>query len=378
MATLSSVLMSMKLPRPHASPTSGFEPTFKSDEDRWNAVVSRDVNAGGAFFFAVRTTGVYCRPSCPARLPKRENVAFFTSTCAARAAGFRPCKRCQPDDPPLRESHRATVERICREFECLTEFPRLETLGASAGLSTFHFHRLFKSITGVTPRAYFATVRNRRLQQELGRAKSVTEAIYESGFNSSGRFYAATNESLGMTPQSFRRGGSGVVIEYAVTDCSLGSILVAATGRGVSSILLGDDAERLIEDLQRRFPNANIQPGDARFEKWMAAVVSFVERPIGELDLPLDIQGTAFQRRVWDALRRIPAGSTLSYSEVANNIGSPKSSRAVAQACASNPLAVAIPCHRVVRNDGALSGYRWGVERKRSLLAREKVASTTA
>lgn len=362
--------MAVKLP-PTGHPTRTKTNRYDNDTARWNAVTRRDTEADGAFFYAVKTTGVYCRPACAARLPRRENVEFFPSTESARASGYRACKRCRPDELSRRATHIATIERICREFECLNDFPKLGTLAASAGLSTFHFHRLFKTVTGVTPRAYFAACRTRKMQRELRRADSVTEAIYEAGFNSSGRFYAATDESLGMTPTSFRRGGDGAAIQFGVGECSLGSILVAATDRGLCSILLGDDPAALVRDLEDRFPKAELHAGDANFEAWMATVIGFVEAPDAALQLPLDIRGTAFQRKVWEALRQIPFGSTLSYRDVAERIGVPKSYRAVAQACGANPLAIAIPCHRVLRNDGALSGYRWGIERKQQLLARE-------
>jgi AraC family transcriptional regulator of adaptative response/methylated-DNA-[protein]-cysteine methyltransferase len=344
---------------------------FAGDEQRWAAVVRRDPAADGEFYYAVRTTGVYCRPSCAARLARRENVSFHLTRQAAERAGFRPCKRCKPDQAALAEQYAATVARACRTIEAAETAPALEDLAAAAGMSRFHFHRVFKAITGVTPKAYAAARRAERVRSELPVSRSVTEAIYDAGFNSSGRFYAQSADILGMTPTDFRAGGTRTAIRFAVGECSLGSILVAATGRGVCAILLGDDPDALVRDLQDRFPRAVLTGGDREFEETVGKVLSFVEAPALGLDLPLDVRGTAFQQRVWQALRTIPAGSTVSYSEVAGRIGAPKSVRAVAQACAANSIAVAIPCHRVVRNDGGLSGYRWGVERKRALLDRE-------
>jgi AraC family transcriptional regulator of adaptative response/methylated-DNA-[protein]-cysteine methyltransferase len=341
------------------------------DDVRWAAVVRRDPAADGAFDYSVATTGVYCRPSCAARQPRRENVAFHDSCAAAERAGFRPCRRCRPNEPSLAQRHAAAVASACRMIEHAEEPPTLEALAAAAGLSTYHFHRLFKAATGVTPKAYASAHRTRRVQQELGRAPTVTAAIYDAGYNSSSRFYERAGDHLGMTPTAYRDGGRDTEIRFAVGQCSLGAILVAATERGVCAIQFGDDPAVLVRELQDRFPKARLEGGDAGFERLVAQVVGFVEAPAHGLDLPLDVRGTAFQERVWQALRTIPAGETASYAEIAGRVGSPKAVRAVAQACAANPVAVAIPCHRVVRTDGALSGYRWGVERKRELLARE-------
>lgn len=348
--------------------------TAVTNDPRWDAVRQRDPAADGAFYYSVATTGVYCRPSCAARQPRRENVAFHESCAAAEQAGFRPCKRCRPNEPSLAQRHAAAVAQACRTIEEAEEPPALEALAAAAGLSTYHFHRLFKSATGVTPKAYASAHRARRVQQELGRAPTVTAAIYEAGYNSSSRFYEHAGEHLGMTPTAYRDGGRSTQIRFAVGQCSLGAILVAATARGVCAIQFGDDPAALVQELQDRFPKARLEGGDAGFERLVAQVVSLVETPAHGLDLPLDVRGTAFQERVWQALRTIPAGSTASYAEIAGRIGSPRAVRAVAGACAANPVAVAIPCHRVVRTDGALSGYRWGVERKRALLAREMPA----
>jgi AraC family transcriptional regulator of adaptative response/methylated-DNA-[protein]-cysteine methyltransferase len=345
-------------------------PRFTTDALRWQAVASRDRAADGAFFYAVRTTGVYCRPSCAARLARRENVSFHLTREAAERAGFRACKRCRPDQPTAND-HAAAVATACRLIDEAEELPRLADLAAAAGLSPFHFHRVFKTETGLTPKAYAAGRRAHRLLAALPGAQSVTEAIYGAGFNSSGRFYAASNGLLGMTPSRFRAGGADLEIRFAVGQCSLGAILVAATAKGVCAIMLGEDPDTLTHDLEDRFPKAALVGGDKTFEAWVAKVVGFVEAPRVGLALPLDLRGTAFQQRVWQALRDIPCGETSTYSELAQRLGMPRAVRAVASACARNPVAVAIPCHRVVRRDGGLAGYRWGIERKRALLDRE-------
>ena len=341
------------------------------DDPRWEAVVTRDAKADGQFFYSVRTTGVYCRPSCAARMPLAENVAFHVTAIDAQHAGFRACLRCKPDEPSLAAKHAALVAQTCRLLESSEHLPSLAELAQCAQLSTFHLHRVFKAITGLTPRAYAAAHRGKRMREELVRAGSVTDAIYGAGYNSGGRFYAEANDVLGMTPTRYRAGGADTDIRFAIGQCSLGAILVARSDRGVCAILMGDDPETLVRDLQDRFPRATFVGGDIGFEQWVARVIGCVEAPGLGLDLPLDVRGTVFQRRVWQALRTIPAGKTASYSDIASRIGAPKATRAVAQACASNALAVAIPCHRVVRSDGTLSGYRWGVERKRALLTRE-------
>ena len=341
-------------------------------DPRWAAVVARDPKADGQFCYSVRTTGVYCRPSCGARPARPENVTFHASPADAERAGFRACKRCRPDAAPRAEQQGALIAELCRYIESADEVPTLDALAQRAGLSAYHLHRLFKRTTGVTPKAYAAAHRAGRVRARLARGDSVTEAIYGAGYNSNGRFYAESNQVLGMTPTEYRDGGSGATeIRFAIGACSLGAILVARSDRGVAAIMLGDDPDALARDLQDRFPHARLIGGDAGFERLVAQVVGFVEAPHIGLDLPLDVRGTAFQQRVWQALREIPAGATASYAQVARRIGAPQSVRAVAQACAANPLAVAIPCHRVVRSDGALSGYRWGVERKRALLERE-------
>ena len=338
---------------------------------RWLAVVTRDPQADGRFFYSVKTTGIYCRPSCSARRARPENVSFFATREEAEDAGFRPCRRCKPDQASLIEQHAATIAEVCRYIDESDEMPSLDELASKAGLSSYYFHRLFKSKTGLTPKEYAAGNRAKRVQSLLERSRTVTEAIYEAGYNSNGRFYEDSNEVLGMTPSTYRTGGVGALIHFAVGECSLGLVLVARSVRGVCAILLGDDADELKSELQARFPRAEIIGGDAEFEQLVSKVVGFVEAPAVGLDLPLDVRGTSFQRRVWQALRKIPTGSTASYSDIARLIGEPKAVRAVAQACGANPLAVVIPCHRVLRSDGALSGYRWGVERKRMLLERE-------
>ena len=348
----------------------GLAAATKTDP-RWASVIARSAAADGTFFYSVTTTGVYCRPSCASRVARPENVRFHRTREDAEKAGFRPCKRCKPDQPALIEQHAAMVTEACRLIEASQGAPTLEDLAKQAGVSPFHLHRVFKAITGVTPREYAAAHRGDRVRKELGRAGSVTAAIYQSGYNSNGRFYGESQQVLGMTPTVYRAGGADADIRFAVGECSLGSILVARSELGVCAILLGDDPDALARTLQDRFPRASLIGGDAEFEQLVAQVVGFVEAPGLGLDLPLDVRGTAFQQRVWQALQEIPAGSTASYTEIAGRIGSPKSVRAVAQACAANPLAVAIPCHRVVRHDGGLSGYRWGVERKRALLQRE-------
>ena len=346
-------------------------PVSSRDDARWEAAVARDAAFDGQFYYSVETTGVYCRPSCAARLAKRINVRFHDTLADAERAGFRACKRCKPDQPSLDRQHADKVAQACRLIETAEEAPRLDELAASVGLSPYHFHRIFKATLGVTPKAYATAHRHKRVREQLGKSETVTGAIYDAGFNSNGRFYAASAQLLGMTPTDFRAGGANQELRFAIGECFLGSILVAASETGVCAILLGDDPEALLRDLADRFPRAELVGGDAAFEQLAAKVIGFVEAPGIGLDLPLDVRGTAFQHRVWDALRRIPAGVTASYAEIAESIGSPKSVRAVASACAANRLAVAIPCHRVVRTGGALSGYRWGVERKRALLDKE-------
>ncbi len=351
-------------------------PAFATEASRWEALRRRDPAADGAFFYSVATTGVYCRPSCAARPARPENVAFHATRAEAERAGFRPCRRCRPDLPPRAEREAALVAEACRAIENAEEPPALAALAEQAGLSPHHFHRLFRRIAGVTPKAYADAQRQNRVRQELAAGGPVTQAIYGAGFNSSGRFYEAADAMLGMTPSAFRAGGTGEAIRHAAGRSTLGLVLVAATTRGVCAITLGDDAAALLEDLRSRFPNARLLPAEEGFAAWVEQVVALVDAPQDSpaFALPLDIQGTAFQRRVWEALRAIPPGATLSYRDVAARIGAPGAVRAVASACAANRLAVAIPCHRVVAADGTLAGYRWGVARKRRLLEQEGAA----
>ena len=296
------------------------------------------------------------------------------STIAARSAGFRPCRRCNPDGLPVEAENAAIIARSCRLIDEADTAPSLAELADAAELSAFYFHRLFKSVTGVTPKAYATARRSARVREGLGGSGSVTEAIYDAGFGSNGRFYATSTDRLGMTPSRLRAGGAGETLRFAVGECSLGAILVASSESGVAAILIGEDPDALARDLQDRFARATLVGGDAEYEALVARVVGFVEAPHVGLDLPLDIRGTSFQQRVWQALREIPPGSTATYTEIAARIGAPGAVRAVAGACAANALAVAIPCHRVIRHDGGLSGYRWGVERKRHLLELEGAA----
>ena len=353
-----------------SSPTE--RAAYASDAQRWAAVQARDTRADGHFVHGVRTTGVFCRPSSSSRLPKRENVEFFDGERAARAAGYRASQRASGDRTAAAAQRAALVAKVCRLIERSETPPNLDELAGAVGVSPFHLHRVFRTETGLTPKAYASASRARKVRAELGnKGAKVTDAIYGAGFNSNSRFYAASNAMLGMRARDYRAGGANAQIRFALGQCSLGAILVAQSQRGICAILLGDDPERLVKDLQDQFPKADLIGGDAKFERLVAQVVGFVEAPSLGLNLPLDVRGTAFQERVWQALREIPPGATASYAQVAARIGQPKAVRAVAQACGANPLAVAIPCHRVVRRNGELSGYRWGVERKRELLERE-------
>jgi AraC family transcriptional regulator of adaptative response/methylated-DNA-[protein]-cysteine methyltransferase len=341
---------------------------YLTDAERWVAVIHREKNADDAFVYSVKTTGVYCRPSCPARLARRENVAFHPTPKDAERAGFRACKRCKPNGLSARGEQSALVAKACKLIVDAEAPLSLDALAEAIGMSPFHFHRVFKLMTGLTPKAYATAHRAQRMHQELSRRGTVTSAIYNSGFNSNGRFYAESNKRLGMKPTEFQAGGDGATIRFAVGECSLGSILVAASDLGICSIAMGNDPNMLVRELQDRFSNAELIGGDKQFERMVARVIAFVENPSAGLELPLHVQGTAFQQRVWKALCDIPSGTTCTYSEVAQKLGQPNATRAVAAACAANTLAVAIPCHRVVRTNGSLSGYRWGVERKEKLL----------
>jgi len=342
-----------------------------ADDPRWARVQGRDRTADGQFWYSVATTGVYCRPSCPSRGANPKNVAFHDSPAAAKAAGFRACKRCNPDGVSLEAQNAELVAKACRLIEQGEQPLSLADLAEAVELSPAYFHRLFKAATGLTPKAYEQAHRAGKVREGLAQGRPVTATLYESGFNSSGRFYAKSTQMLGMTPSRYRAGGADEAITFAVGQSSLGAILVASSAKGVAAILLGEDPNALVQDLQDRFPRARLIGGDKAYEQLVARVVGLVEAPAIGLDLPLDIRGTAFQQRVWQALRAIPPGTTATYADVARAVGSPAAVRAVARACAANALAVAIPCHRVVRTDGSLSGYRWGVARKRALLARE-------
>jgi len=341
---------------------------YLTDRERWEAVTHREKKADAVFVYSVKTTGVYCRPTCPARLARRENVAFHPTPKDAERAGFRACKRCKPNDLSAHAEQTAIVAKACKLIVDAEESLALHALAKAVGMSPWHFHRIFKAMTGLTPKAYATAHRARRMHEELSHHGTVTSAIYNSGFNSNGRFYAESNKRLGMKPTEFKAGGEGATIRFAVGECSMGSILVAASDLGICSIAIGDVPDKLVRELQDRFPHAELIGGDKQFERMVARVIAFVENPSVGLELPLHVQGTAFQQRVWKALCAIPCGTTCTYSELAEKLGEPNASRAVAGACAANTLAVAIPCHRVVRTNGSLSGYRWGVERKDKLL----------
>lgn len=342
-----------------------------TDDPRWSRIVARDKAADGHFWYSVVTTGVYCRPSCPSRTANPRNIQLHETLESAKATGFRPCRRCNPDGLSIESENANLVAKACRIIEESEEEPSLGTLARAVGRSPSYFHRMFKAIAGITPKDYAAARRAAKVRQGLASCDRVTEAIYHAGFNSSGRFYERSNDLLGMTPSQYRAGGANEEIRFAVGQTSLGAILVGSSAKGVAAILLGDDPEKLVRSLQDRFPKAHLVGADRDYEAVIARVVGFVEAPWNGLDLPLDVRGTAFQQRVWQALQEIPVGSTMSYAKIARRIGAPAAVRAVAGACTANNLAVAIPCHRVIRNDGALSGYAWGVERKRILIDRE-------
>jgi AraC family transcriptional regulator, regulatory protein of adaptative response / methylated-DNA-[protein]-cysteine methyltransferase len=349
-----------------------------NEQQCWAAVIAHDASQDGRFFYSVRTTGVYCRPGCASRQPRPENVAYYETAEAAEAAGFRPCKRCRPREGSPAERHVAAIGRACALIRASDRLPSLAELADAAGISRFHFHRVFKQITGATPRDWGKAHRMGRLADRLEAGEGVAEAVYGAGFGASSRAYEAAPNGLGMTPGARRDGGKGETIRYTVVSTWLGLALVAATERGVCMTALGDESAGLEADLRRRFPAATLVAADAALCGWTERVVRYITRPAEQLDLPLDIRGTAFQAQVWRALQKIPPGQTATYTEIAAALGRPKAVRAVAQACAGNKLAVLVPCHRVVRTDGDLAGYRWGVERKRALLAREREAMTAA
>lgn len=343
---------------------------YGTDEARWEAVRSRDAAAAGAFLYAVSTTGIYCRPACSSRLPRRDHVRFFDSRTEAERAGFRPCRRCRPDRPSG-SSTEALLRRACALLDDPIETPGLDQVAEAVSLSPAHFHRVFTEGVGITPAEYAAARRRSRLQEALPQARTATDAIYNAGFSSPSRVYENPGDVLGMTPARYRAGGAGETIRYSVTEGSLGPVLVAATERGLCMVEFGEP-EALERRVRDRFAHATMRPGDAAFAELVRQVVALVDEPGRSLDLPLDVRGTAFQQRVWKALRATRAGQQVSYSELAAAIGSPAAARAVAGACAANPVAVVIPCHRVVPKGGSVGGYRWGEARKRALLERER------
>jgi AraC family transcriptional regulator of adaptative response/methylated-DNA-[protein]-cysteine methyltransferase len=360
--------------KPTNRSASRAQPTARklpADEVRWQAVVARDASVDGTFVLGVKSTGIYCRPSCPARKPLRKNVSFHATCAAAEAAGFRACKRCKPNSLGQDDGRADKIAAACRTIETAGTAPSLDELATSAGLSPHHFHRVFKAVTGVTPKAYAVAHRNARVRKALKGNKSVTDAIYDAGFNSSARFYDAAQQALGMNPRVFRAGGADMEIRYAIAPCSLGLVLAATTESGICAIFLGDNEKTLAGELAARFPRAKISAGGEGSKKLLADVVANIDMPAKAAKLPLDIRGTAFQHLVWTALRDIPTGETVTYAEIARRIGKPRAVRAVGAACGANPVAIVVPCHRVVGHDGKLTGYRWGVERKRKLLARE-------
>ena len=341
-----------------------------TDERRWQAVCERDARADGQFVFAVLTTGVCCRPSCRSRRALRENVRFYPDVATAQAEGFRPCKRCQPEKSDPQQQKVEKVAAACRLLEQETPMT-LEALARQAALSPFHFHRLFKSVTGMTPKAWQQAWRARRLREALGQGAKITDAALSAGFPDSSSYYQQADAALGMTGRQFRRGGGDIDITWVCGDGPLGRCLVAESKRGVCAVLPGESDALLYAELASLFPNARLHPGDEAFRQRVAQVFSHLDDHRQPFSLPLDLRGTAFQLQVWQALRQIPAGETRSYRQVAQSIGRPRAVRAVASACAANKLALVIPCHRVVREGGALSGYRWGTARKALLLARE-------
>lgn len=345
-----------------------------SDQARWQAVQQRDLAADGQFIYAVLSTGVYCRPSCPSRPARPENLRFFDNPAAAEQAGYRACKRCRPQDASTQTQQQQRVAELCRLIEQAEQPPSLQQLAEQANLSPQYLQRLFKQTLGLTPKAYANALRQRRLASNLGSTDSITDAAYAAGFASGSRFYASADSLLGMSPSDYRAGGSNQKISYAIAPCSLGLVLAAFSTKGACAILLGDDAQLLEADLIRRFPAADCVQQSAELAALMQQVVSLIAEPATAIDFPLDIRGTAFQQQVWQSLQQIPPGRTRSYSEVAASMGKPSAVRAVASACAANPLALVVPCHRVLRSDGSLSGYRWGLERKQALLDREAAA----
>lgn len=342
------------------------------DHEYWQAVLHRDHAYDGRFVFAVRSTGIYCRPSCPSRRPNRENVQFFAQPIQAEQAGFRACQRCQPDKAVPDEPHLDLIQAICRYLDEPREhIPTLEDLARRFNLSPYHLQRTFKRLVGVTPHQYAAAHRLDRFKESLKDEDTVTEAVYEAGYPSSSSAYGQVTARLGMTPARYQRGGQGVQIAYTIVPCPLGWLLVAATEKGICAVRLGDSEADLEAAFDQEFPAADKQRRDADLGSWIAALLGYLSGEQPHLDLPLDVQATAFQRRVWETLQAIPYGATRSYGNIAEAIGQPAAVRAVARACATNPVALVIPCHRVIREDGSLGGYRWGLARKQALLDME-------
>ena len=344
-------------------------------ESAWAAVLARDVSQDGRFVYAVASTGIFCRPSCPSRRPQRRHVRFFPSVVAAEKAGYRACRRCHPGDPSASRVAEAVGKARAFLDDHLEERVTLQRLGRAVALSPFHLQRNFKRLTGVTPREYVTARRLERFKSRLKEGGSVTDAVYEAGYGSSSRLYEHSTVRLGMTPATYRRGGKGMRIRFAVVPSPLGRTLVAATERGVCAVMLGDSESYLEEELRREYPLAHLERTKGDSEGWTGAISRYLEGQAGTLELPLDVHATAFQWRVWRALQQIPPGSTRSYKDVAASLGRPKATRAVARACATNRVALVVPCHRVVRGDGGLGGYRWGVKRKRQLLDQERQAA---
>jgi AraC family transcriptional regulator, regulatory protein of adaptative response / methylated-DNA-[protein]-cysteine methyltransferase len=352
--------------------------TTSNEEERWQAVQTRNQAFDGHFYYGVKSTGIYCRPSCSSRQPRREQVVFFNQTAIAEDAGFRACRRCHPQEQTVRDPQLAMVERACRliadNVASNSETPlKLAELSSALGISPYHLQRTFKRHMGISPREYLATCRAEKFKNELKKGESVTMALYEAGYSSSSRLYEQSTAQLGMTPGNYRKGGSGWQINYTIVASPLGRLLIAATTEGICAVSLADQDQDLITALQQEYPAASLSRNDAELEQAVTAILNYLSGEQPHLDLPLDLQATAFQRRVWQELRAIPYGSTRSYGEIATSIGQPTASRAVARACATNPVALIIPCHRVVRNDQSLSGYRWGVERKAKLLTQERL-----
>ena len=349
---------------------------MRADDRKWQAVLARDREFDGALYFGVRSTGIYCRPSCPARRPRRQNVVFFPRPEAAEGAGFRPCRRCRPQGTSRAQEQAAWVAEACRRLAASEERrPRLADLGAELGLSPHHLQRTFKQVMGVTPRQYADAVRLGSFRARLKKGGDVTTAVYDAGYGSSSRVYEGAAARLGMTPGAYREGGAGMRIGYTVVPSPLGRLLVAATERGVSAVCLGDAEEKLEAALRAEYPAAEVRRDDGSLRPWVAGVLERIAGQEPAAALPVDVRATAFQRRVWEELQAIPRGETRSYGEIARRIGQPSAARAVARACATNPVALVIPCHRVVAGSGGVGGYRWGVERKRRLLEREAAVS---